>query len=166
MKSLHRFAWLCLLAIFAVGCSGRSTEAKIQTKDGYEVRITTDTFVDVQSAFYCELWHNGTLLKPPCYFESTALTRYELVEGAPNEVFKIVDGDTRATLVLFDRRTGEAWPWTSATETFEETHQRMHRLESEFIRAEQAGTGQPATRSQSKSEGSDKPQPDAEGRSR
>ena len=33
-------------------------------------------------------------------------------------------------------------------------------------KAEQAGTGQPATRSQSKSEGSDKPQPEAEGRSR
>ena len=32
--------------------------------------------------------------------------------------------------------------------------------------AEQGGTGQPATRSQSKSEGSDKPQPEAEGRSR
>jgi hypothetical protein len=32
--------------------------------------------------------------------------------------------------------------------------------------AEQAGTGQPATRSQSKSEGNDKPQPEAEGRSR
>jgi hypothetical protein len=31
---------------------------------------------------------------------------------------------------------------------------------------EQAGTGQPATRSQSKSEGSDKPQPESEGRSR
>jgi hypothetical protein len=32
--------------------------------------------------------------------------------------------------------------------------------------AEQAGTGQPATRSQSKSEDSDKPQPESEGRSR
>jgi hypothetical protein len=32
--------------------------------------------------------------------------------------------------------------------------------------AEQVGTGQPATRSQSKSEGSDKPQPESEGRSR
>jgi hypothetical protein len=31
---------------------------------------------------------------------------------------------------------------------------------------QQGGTGQPATRSQSKSEGSDKPQPEAEGRSR
>jgi hypothetical protein len=31
---------------------------------------------------------------------------------------------------------------------------------------EQAGTGQPATRPESKSEGSDKPQPEAEGRSR
>ncbi|MBN8456240.1 MAG: hypothetical protein J0M04_00145 [Verrucomicrobia bacterium] len=32
--------------------------------------------------------------------------------------------------------------------------------------AQQAGTGQPATRSQSKSEGSDKPQPESEGRTR
>jgi hypothetical protein len=32
--------------------------------------------------------------------------------------------------------------------------------------AEQAGSGQPATRPESKSEGSDKPQPEAEGRSR
>ena len=32
--------------------------------------------------------------------------------------------------------------------------------------AEQGGTGQPATRPESKSEGSDKPQPEAEGRSR
>jgi hypothetical protein len=34
------------------------------------------------------------------------------------------------------------------------------------INVEQAGTGQPATRPESKSEGSDKPQPEAEGRSR
>ena len=33
-------------------------------------------------------------------------------------------------------------------------------------KAEQAGTGQPATRPESKSEGGDKPQPEAEGRSR
>ncbi len=33
-------------------------------------------------------------------------------------------------------------------------------------KTEQGGTGQPATRSQSKPEGSDKPQPEAEGRSR
>jgi hypothetical protein len=33
-------------------------------------------------------------------------------------------------------------------------------------RTEQGGTGQPATRSQSKSEGSEKPQPESEGRSR
>jgi len=33
-------------------------------------------------------------------------------------------------------------------------------------KAEQAGTGQPATRAESKSEGGDKPQPESEGRSR
>jgi hypothetical protein len=42
----------------------------------------------------------------------------------------------------------------------------MKRVPSKRKKAEQAGTGQPATRSQSKSEGSDKPQPEAEGRSR
>jgi hypothetical protein len=36
----------------------------------------------------------------------------------------------------------------------------------ETKKAEQAGTGQPATRPESKSEGSDKPEPEAEGRSR
>ena len=39
-------------------------------------------------------------------------------------------------------------------------------IELDQTKAEQGGTGQPATRSQLKSEGSDKPQPDAEGRSR
>jgi hypothetical protein len=39
-------------------------------------------------------------------------------------------------------------------------------LTLEEKKGEQAGTGQPATRSQSKSEGSEKPQPEAEGRSR
>jgi hypothetical protein len=42
--------------------------------------------------------------------------------------------------------------------------QKVH--PSEKSKIEQGGTGQPATRSQSKSEGSDKPQPEAEGRSR
>ena len=36
----------------------------------------------------------------------------------------------------------------------------------QILNGEQAGTGQPATRPESKSEGSDKPQPEAEGRSR
>jgi hypothetical protein len=39
-------------------------------------------------------------------------------------------------------------------------------VEAQPIDAEQAGTGQPATRPESKSEGSDKPQPEADGRFR
>jgi hypothetical protein len=42
----------------------------------------------------------------------------------------------------------------------------MTLTEAREIQAEQAGTGQPATRPESKSEGGDKPQPEAEGRSR
>ena len=45
--------------------------------------------------------------------------------------------------------------------------QRLDRLTKRITEeAEQAGAGQPATRSESKSEGDDKPQPEAEGRSR
>ena len=40
------------------------------------------------------------------------------------------------------------------------------RIADEKRQAEQAGSGQPATRPESKSEGGDKPQPEAEGRSR
>ncbi len=46
---------------------------------------------------------------------------------------------------------------------------REDMLQAFYVRqksAEQAGTGQPATRPESKSEGGDKPQPEAEGRSR
>jgi hypothetical protein len=39
-------------------------------------------------------------------------------------------------------------------------------IQQQMKTAEQAGTGQPATRPESKSEGGDKPQPEAEGRSR
>jgi hypothetical protein len=42
----------------------------------------------------------------------------------------------------------------------------LHSNPNQKNQSEQAGTGQPATRPESKSEGSDKPQPEAEGRSR
>ncbi len=45
-------------------------------------------------------------------------------------------------------------------------HERMEQIQREESQAEQAGAGQPATRPESNSEGSDKPQPESEGRSR
>ncbi len=44
--------------------------------------------------------------------------------------------------------------------------EQLHAKSAQNKKSEQGGTGQPATRSQSKSEGGDKPQPEAEGRSR
>ncbi len=44
--------------------------------------------------------------------------------------------------------------------------ERLRSDPAQNIRSEQDGTGQPATRPESKSEGSDKPQPESEGRSR
>jgi hypothetical protein len=48
------------------------------------------------------------------------------------------------------------------------TYYTSYRLPLQSVKttAEQAGTGQPATRPESKSEGGDKPQPEADGRSR
>jgi predicted translin family RNA/ssDNA-binding protein len=46
---------------------------------------------------------------------------------------------------------------------YAETSAVFHSLKQ---KSEQAGTGQPATRPESKSEGGDKPQPEAEGRPR
>jgi hypothetical protein len=54
--------------------------------------------------------------------------------------------------------------WTGSR--FEVTPLEADEANSENREAEQGGTGQPATRPESKSEGGDKPQPESEGRSR
>jgi hypothetical protein len=62
--------------------------------------------------------------------------------------------------------------WTPDSDTVSRDLTRLIELKTllwriaEIKEGEQAGTGQPATRPESKSEGSDKPQPKAEGRSR
>lgn len=58
------------------------------------------------------------------------------------------------------RVTGDEWLIRAEFDELEVAGQRIE------TKAEQAGTGQPATRPESKSEGSDKPQPEAEGGSR
>jgi hypothetical protein len=54
----------------------------------------------------------------------------------------------------------------SAKALFEHRNRFDHRLPRNIQEGEQAGTGQPATRPESKSEGGDKPQPESEERSR
>jgi hypothetical protein len=58
------------------------------------------------------------------------------------------------------RVTGDEWLTGAEFDELEVAGQKIE------TKAEQAGTGQPATRPESKSEGSEKPQPEAEGRSR
>jgi hypothetical protein len=50
--------------------------------------------------------------------------------------------------------------------SFESKEELIERIDQEIDKAEQASSGQPATRSEPKPEGDDKPQPEAEGRSR
>jgi hypothetical protein len=68
----------------------------------------------------------------------------------PNDVR--VDDVPKGSLVFLEREDAEPVLWDGR--------------KAEFTKAEQVGAGQPATRSESDSEGGDKPQPEAEGRSR
>jgi hypothetical protein len=65
-------------------------------------------------------------------------------------------------------RAGDALPcfFTEKVYRLNKSGEVREVITSEKTPAEQAGTGQPATRTESKSEDSDKPQPEAEGRSR
>ena len=60
----------------------------------------------------------------------------------------------------------ESWIERLKTGSFDETAIIAKYAKFAETSAEQGGTGQPATRPESKSEGGDKPQPEAEGRSR
>ncbi len=68
----------------------------------------------------------------------------------PNDVG--VDDVPKGSLVFLEREDAEPIIWDGR--------------KAEFTKAEQAGTGQPATRHVFEPEGSDKPQPEAEWRSR
>ena len=68
------------------------------------------------------------------------------------------------------RRSGERWCyWSfeiSAVEKYIQLSAKRFQLMASLAKSEQDGTGQPATRPELEPQGSDKPQPEAEGRSR
>jgi hypothetical protein len=66
--------------------------------------------------------------------------------------------------VLYRKTATEKIDWKSLERLL--PYFEAGRVVTKKTEAEQGGTGQPATRSQSKSEGGEKPQPEAEGRSR
>jgi hypothetical protein len=88
------------------------------------------------------------------------------VDGS--EALSVVGSDfdqaLRAGLVLFNRKHGRVEsPWSLAELT---EFEKIRTAEILKVKAEQAGTGPSATRPESKSEDGDKPQPEAEARSR
>jgi hypothetical protein len=73
------------------------------------------------------------------------------------------------SITYFDSQCCGRWPKDGIychDSQYEAGKPEVMKAASEKQQAEQAGTGQPATRPESKSEGGDKPQPEAEGRSR
>jgi hypothetical protein len=69
-------------------------------------------------------------------------------------------------LAKFSEETPQSDAWSSTVAEELRSHMKALTIRLKNEEAEQAGTGQPATRPESKSEGGDKPQPEAEGRSR
>ena len=69
-------------------------------------------------------------------------------------------------VVASDDRIRARFGFTSFDRPLRLIEARMEELRRDKDTAEQAGTGQPATRPESKSEGSTKPQPESEGRFR
>ncbi len=73
------------------------------------------------------------------------------------------------SITYFESQCACSWPKNGIychDSQYEAGKPEVMKAASERQQAEQAGTGQPATRPESKSEGSDKPQPEAERRSR
>jgi len=73
------------------------------------------------------------------------------------------------SITYFDSQCACSWPKNGIychDSQYEEGSPEVMKAASKKQQAEQVGTGQPATRPQSKSEGSEKPQPESEGRSR
>lgn len=136
MKIFTLYPWLCLSALIASGCSGKSNEATIKAQGGYEVRITADTSWEYQRSFFCELWLNGKQLKGPRFFDVSEGVEYKLVEARDNAGFKIMDASTQRVLILVNRKTGDSWPWAGDQEMPQETDERKSRLESLFKDAE------------------------------
>lgn len=123
---------LCLITLLQTGCSGRSEEASIKADGGYEVRISADNQWDNQRPYYCELWLNGRQLRKPHFFEASEATKYKLVEAKDDAGFKIIDAATGLTLILVNRKTGDAWPWTGDSESSEQAEKRRSQIESLF----------------------------------
>jgi hypothetical protein len=110
----------------------------------------------------------STLSTPPDFYEHIVLRP----KPEQNEkktfnswlAFKVDSTNPTAKNYVFESTFSGYFPTIDKYLTFTITGQLE--LSPEAKEGEQAGTGQPATRPESKSEGSDKPQPESEGRSR
>ena len=148
MKISGIFPWISAFALLASSCSRQSHVATIKADGGYEVRIVTDRYWEYQRSFYCELWRDGKKIKSAQFIELTDDAKLELIEGRDKNGFKITDSHTHATIVIYNRKTGESWPWVADNESPQEKHDRQDRLNSLFTDAEQVVDGKPPSATQ------------------
>jgi hypothetical protein len=162
---------------------GKKTLKLLETVKISLVRIKADTRYDAYKLIKEELAKHGVTVRLKDYGNSKMTPREELaLRNVP--VRNLLDY-LRAwawwgwvlypdgSITIFDNQCACTWPkdglYCHDSQYEAGSPEAMAKEEKERAMksdAEQAGTGQPATRSQSKSEGSDKPQPEAEGLSR
>jgi hypothetical protein len=101
----------------------------------------------------------GTLWRSDVIKQLEAGEMWNLYHSGKESFFRIGEG---SILVPSKKTAEEAWKWSKTTDVIAVAAF----LEGKDQKAEQDGTGQPATRPESKSEGGDKPQPESEPRPR
>lgn len=160
---------------------GKKTLKLLGTVEIPLIRVTADTRYDAYKLIKEELSKHGVTVRLKDYGESKKIPGGELaLRNIP--VNKLLDYlrdwagwgwilYPDGSITIFDNQCGCTWPkeglychdgqYEAGSPEAMAKEDRGKKSE-----AEQAGTGQPATRPESKSEGSDKPQPEAEGRSR
>jgi len=132
MRTFFIIPCISVLVLMASACSRQARVATIKADGGYEVRIVADRFFEYQKPFYCELWRNGRKLKSAQFIEATDKTQFKLVEANDKSGFKIIDPSTHSTIAIYNRKTGESWPWSADSETPQATQERRDRLNSLF----------------------------------
>lgn len=90
----------------------------------------------------------------------------ELISGKDAELKSVSEFSIKGELCVGDFSPKAKDPLTEEQQAMVYNLVYILAMQRSPIKSEQAGTGQPATRPESKSEGGDKPQPEAEGRSR
>lgn len=166
---------ICIAGLFPVGASA-GDDPKVPTLKG-KWQIIDKRLDKIGMVIVWEFTDTEVIVRDEKTGEEVSRSRYT-IDGMKSPMWITVEVDDSPTEDSGDRRLGIFRIQGGELHLKQEISdggERPTKFDGRFSRfqillgnnqAEQAGAGQPATRPQSKSEGSQKPQPESEGRSR